>query len=157
MNFLTSRPHLLYILVSILILLSLLALNRTSHADSLEHHILAQLSSARSIAEIESIRSYFDRLRIARTACQIQLKSEMVPSTCYRALQLEREIGLHKDPHEKLRLETRLDNFCIRAANKLHIESAAIQDVSPTCRRKVIEAQRIQAYRENSGANFEIN
>jgi hypothetical protein len=137
--------------------LSILGLSVRVQAETLEQKVLTELSAARSPAEVEEIRGFFERLRIARTACQIQLDGDMVPSVCYRVLQLELRLGLHKSPREQTRLKAHLDQLCAKASAKLNIESISFESVSPECRKKIAEAQKIQAYRASGGSVIEMN
>jgi hypothetical protein len=115
----------------------------------LENQVLEQLTQARSARDVDNLKQYFEQMRIARKACQIQLREGSVPASCYHVLELERSLGLHSSKYDRARLLQKLDDRCSEATSKLAIGPVALAGLSPACRRKVTAAMAIQAYRES--------
>lgn len=89
-----------------------------------------------------------EQLRVARTACRIQLRRKIVPTACYEVLRLEIRDGLHPRASDRARLTTRLDGLCAAAAERLQVTTENFW-TSRTCQNAMTQARRIQAYRRS--------
>lgn len=125
-------------------ILLILALSSPLSALTLDQIEIKKISRAKSAVEIEQIRSDSEKIRIARLACKIQMRSRVIPESCYQALALEEKFGLRQNRD----LITRLDQKCVGAAQRLHkILVSNLKNLSPTCRSSVVRAQELMAYK----------
>jgi hypothetical protein len=124
--------------------------------DPLAMRTLADLARARSRAEAEAAWSAYERLRVARSACEIQLHERSVPAACYETLALESASGL-VDARERDRRRQDLDRRCARAAQRLNVHAEDSGSVSGECARAVKEAREIQAYRAQDSEDWSGN
>lgn len=117
-------------------------------AKTLETTYLWRLSQTREPRQIDQLTRQYADLKVARTACRIQLHEHTVPSACYESLRLETALGLHPKTTEKMRLLRHLDDLCRNAAAALRIGSLNVAPTSTTCAREVQRARMVQEYRQ---------
>lgn len=135
------RPR--FVLVYILIAVStLFVVVSSAGADSLESRFLQRLSRAQSSAQASAAAAEYDKFKIARVACAIELKEKLVPKSCYELLQLESPL-----PAERRDRERRLDQLCRSAARDFKVPDHDGAALSPACAAWVKEAREIRAYR----------
>lgn len=130
------------------ILIWLLTLSANAFPLSLESTYLQALSSARDSTSVEHLLRAYEQLKIARTACKIQLKATAVPVACYQTLALENNLKLHKSPRDQRALVLQLDSLCQRATLSLTIQPTAPTYVSIRCRQWLQRAGEIARYRQ---------
>lgn len=124
----------------------------TLKAATLEQEYVQRLNRAQA-SQVDGLFDHFERIRVLRLACRLQLKEKKVPSACYEAVAAEDKwIPRPKAKAEALRKE--LDERCARAARRLNVPSRGNlrPELSASCRKKVEEAWRIQAYRQGGEA-----
>lgn len=129
-------------------------------AESLESRYMEKISRARSPAEVTRLTKAYSDLKEARTACRIQLRRKTLPSACYDSLKGEIQLGMHASSGEKKRLMEKLDEKCAETASTIYLQGEAaprISGISAFCARKVSEARRIQAYRDDNRGNWSEN
>jgi hypothetical protein len=125
-------------------ILSLYLWTQSGLAESLETHYLARVAQARSPRQVEEFKSAYERLRIARTACQIQLSEHSMPLSCYEWLHFTSQLDFKEPGLVSL---SQLDRLCAMAANDLRVEGEDSPYLSPGCAQKLREFRAIQAYR----------
>jgi hypothetical protein len=101
------------------------------------------LARARRPADIRRATENFERLKVARAACRLQLRARSAPLACYEALALE-------NPRRRRELREKLDGLCAESAALLKVPRAEASEsaVSPKCRKFLSEAREIRKYRE---------
>jgi hypothetical protein len=101
------------------------------------------LARARRPEDIRRATADFERLKVAREACRLQLRARSAPLACYEALALE-------NPKRRRELLVKLDGLCAESAALLKVPrvSASESAVSPKCRKFLTEAREIRKYRE---------
>ncbi|MGZ3722538.1 MAG: hypothetical protein ACXVA9_06390 [Bdellovibrionales bacterium] len=122
-------------------------------AANLEDHYLKSLARARSGVEVEQLSAEYSRLKVAQTACRIQLHEQNVPVSCYEAVELESKLDRGADKGAQNRRIQHLDRLCSSAAANLRFnnETAA---VSSACAKNIVSARAIQNYREEENADW---
>ena len=126
-------------------------------AQNFEESYLKSLLSARSAAEVARLQNEYSRLKIAQTACKIQLREQNVPIHCYEALELESILEKSTDPRIKLRRIQHLNRLCATASANLRIEITDIKEqaaVSSVCAKSIAQAREIQQYRSEEDADW---
>lgn len=119
-----------------------------SHAESLESLAVKKLSHARTSREVEAIERSVEELRVARMACEIQIRAQSIPSVCYRALKIEAAWGLHPDSKQTRALVARMDRLCARNAKSLkEIPQSTSAELTAECRKNVEKARELLAYK----------
>lgn len=120
-----------------------------SAAGQLNDQFNKNLIKLKTAEEIQRIEKLFNETQISRRACRIELREGWVPSSCFQALENERRFGLHTNhSFEKTRL--RLDQICRAASAGLRIaRSPNLKSLTSPCRRSVLKALKIRAYRES--------
>ena len=119
-----------------------------AHADQLESEYLRRLNRA-GAADVENVRARFERIRMLRLACGLQMRARDVPVSCFAAEREENMWGLRARA-DRLALLRRLNDICAGAARALRVpprESPGLEVLSPVCRARVQEAWKIQAFR----------
>jgi hypothetical protein len=137
------------------ILIWLLTLSTNAFPLSLESTYLRALSSARDSTSVEHLLRAYEQLKIARTACKIQLTATAVPVACYQTLALENNLKLHKSPRDQQALVLHLDSLCQQATLSLTIQPTAPTYVSNRCRQWLQRAGEIARYRQTSARSVE--
>ena len=118
-------------------------------APTLESAFARRLMRARNAGEIERLRGQFDRARVARLSCALQVARGTAPLGCYEILATERAWRI-LDERRFLRRRRRLDAACAHAALRLKVPGVgdAAANVSADCRGRVREAQLTRRYRD---------
>lgn len=114
---------------------------------------LKSLTRARSGAEVERLNSEYSRLKIAQTACRIELKERNVPVSCYEAVEMESKMDRSSDSGEKIRRILHLDRLCASAASSLRV-TGETSAVSSACAKNIASARAIQNYRGEENADW---
>lgn len=116
----------------------------------IQEKFVALLAQARSPQEIERIQSEFDELKIARTACKLQIQSETIPVACYDSLFLHERWRLSPSAELKTSFVQQMDELCVERAARLAVHPSALSMpyISSKCREQLITAREIQSYRE---------
>ena len=124
----------------------------------LEQEYIRRLNHATSIREIESLQATFEKMRVARLACRMQISSALVPSSCFEALRLEQRWGL-RTQSVTAKLELDLNERCRKSAQGLRLPTFDfdLNDLSKVCRQEVEEARAIQAYRARNSDVWSVN
>jgi hypothetical protein len=121
-------------------------------AANLESQYLTSLARARTGIEIERLRHEYSRLKVAQTACRIQLHEKTVPVSCYEAVELESAAAPRA---EKVARLIHLDRLCAAAAARSGYKSKVLSpSVSRACAKKIAEARAIQNYRDGESADW---
>lgn len=132
------------------LILALLWIAHT-HAESVESRYLQLLAHAQTQQQTESFTEAYQRLRIAHTACQIQLREQTAPLACYEVLALEKPKGMQDQIG-------RLDLLCDEATRKLRVHATHSEPyISKHCLKSLAAAQVIQAYREQETLKWSEN
>lgn len=116
---------------------------------TLDQDYVRRLTRVHSTAELERAKSEFEDLKVARTACRMQIYASQLPAACYESLDLEIRWGLHPAATDRRRILTRLDNLCEESAAALKIprDSHILSKISLHCRLNIKRAREIQEYR----------
>lgn len=123
------------------------------HAESLETHYLAKISRAKTPAEVTRLSKAYSDLKEARIACRIQLRRRTLPSACYDSLKGEIKLGMHGSTTRRKQLLSKLDEKCAETAADIYLSGHSVpraDGISPYCARKVNEARKIHAYRNET-------
>ncbi len=139
----------MYILVWLLILIP------SAFGSSLESTYLQALSRAPDGSSVAQLLKAYEQLKVARTACKIQLRAATIPVACYQTLALETNLRLHKPPRERQALLLRLDSLCQQAALSLAVQSATPPFVSKNCRQWMLRAGEVARYRQHTTGSAE--
>lgn len=110
---------------------------------------MTKIAKAKSSRDIRTAQKAYEDLKVARLACQIQLRATKIPFSCYQTLELERKMGIYSSKITRAQILQKLDAHCLKVASNLQVGDFPINTVSPTCRAKVALAQRIQRYRQS--------
>jgi tRNA nucleotidyltransferase/poly(A) polymerase len=137
----------------IYILIFCFTLPLPARALDLEVEYLRSLSHARSNTEVEKLQQSYRQLKIAQTACAIQLKEEILPFTCYEAMDLETRLNMKHSKAKAMAKTHRLDRLCAIAAEKFRLPPNA-PAVSEKCAQDIQSARAIQIYREEESADW---
>ena len=126
-------------------------------AETLESHFLYLTSRAQTGGEIETLRTAYSRLKVADMACEIQMQEQQVPVACYEKLFLERKYAIDAESTDRIERVHRLDNLCLRAADRLQLGTSEATFVSPVCAKRIREVHAIQAYRREEPPSWSEN
>ena len=129
-----------------------------SFAESLNEAAVKRMDAAENGDSVTKIQAAFDKIRIARMACQVQLQEKIIPYACYQALHLEKDWGLHKNKTQLRSLSSRIDQRCGTAAEKLRgLNAVDLRLLSPGCRRNVKKARELSAYKAGAPESWRDN
>ncbi len=129
-----------------------------ARADSLAEAAVRRMDSAKNSSSVTKIQSAFDEIRIARLACQVQLKEKIIPYACYQALRLENGWNLHQDKNQLRQLQLRIDRRCASAAERMRgLTSVDLRLVSSACRLNVKKARELSAYKNGAPDSWRDN
>lgn len=128
-------------------------------AESLESRYIHSLASARTSAQVEALKSSFEQLKVAQTACTIQLQERSVPGACYEAALLHGRLNPNRSPQAKEQELRKLDFLCAKAAEglRLQLRHTNYAALSPSCIKAVHEAEAIRAYREENDESLSFD
>lgn len=129
-----------------------------SSAKSLNEAAVRRIDGAKDIAGVTKIQAAFEKIRIARMACEVQFKEKIIPYACYQALRLENEWKLHKDKNYSRQLTARIDRRCATAAEGMRgLTAVDLRLLSPTCRQNVKKARELFEYKGGTPAPWRDN
>ena len=132
-----------------LILLLYILCGPWARADDLERIFLREMTHARSPAALEQARADYTELKIARSACHLQLATHSVPAACYEQAHLEARFGHAPVPARM----AKLDRLCARAS-EAHVYAGDLGQVSSACAASVRLSRQIQAYRREDAVDW---
>ncbi len=135
-----------------MLVLALTILNPTAAFGRADQDAFHAIARAKSAAEVHRVVEDFEKLKISRAACRLQIKKKQVPLACYESLFLEIKKGLHPRSIDRIRLSARLDELCAEAAQKFQMprEFPLSIGVSAQCRKYIADANEIRRYRESN-------
>lgn len=124
-------------------------------AASVESVYLDKLKSAQGRPAIVSLGREFESIQLLRRICDSQMNQGLIPWACYRALKKSENWRLIGSQAATARV-TEFDRFCRRSARSAIQMSEDFlrgpeSDLSPECRRDVLKAREIVAYRSKTG------
>ena len=99
---------------------ALMALFSFASFANLDEAYVHRLARARSASQVRKLNENYERLRILRRACRLQVDQAAIPVACFETAQTEREWGLAPVNPELL---LRLDELCARNARALSCSS----------------------------------